>query len=156
MLSHEVIKPPEKRDPCYFRTNIFLAGSIEMGAAEEWQEKAANYLRDNFTWVHTIFNPRRDDWDSSWGENSKELEEQIKWELDYISKCDVVVFYFDPATKSPITLLELGLCLGSGKEVIVICPKGFYRRPNVVITCDRFNIPVYETLEEGLDAILES
>lgn len=155
-MIHEVVKPPQKVEICHFRTNIFLAGSIEQNFAEKWQIRAEKYLEDNYSWCHTIFNPRRDDWDSSWGEDSKELAEQIKWELNYIDKCDIVVFYFDPATKSPITLLELGLCLGSNKEVVVICPKGFYRRPNVVITCRKFNIPVYESLEEGLDEICQN
>lgn len=42
---------------------IFLAGSIEMGKAENWQDKVVRLLKDKEV---IIFNPRRDDWDSSW------------------------------------------------------------------------------------------
>ena len=51
--------------------NIFLAGSIEMGTAENWQERLVRELASEDV---TIFNPRRDDWDSS----SNELIDSIK------------------------------------------------------------------------------
>lgn len=46
-----------KMDKC-----IFLAGSIEMGKAENWQKRIVDELSDK---GYTFFNPRRDDWDSS-------------------------------------------------------------------------------------------
>jgi len=49
--------------------------------------------------------------------------------------------YFDPNTKSPISLLELGLHANSGK-MIVCCPKGFWRKGNVDIVCERYDVPV--------------
>jgi len=59
----KVIKAPNKLifdEP----KSIFLAGSIEMGKAENWQERVTKELKkfDNVV----IFNPRRDDWDSTW------------------------------------------------------------------------------------------
>ena len=44
--------------------SVFLAGSIEMGKAEDWQSETIKALSDleNIE----VFNPRRDDWDSSW------------------------------------------------------------------------------------------
>src|SRR5215475_14557067 len=43
---------------------LFLACRIEMGEAENWQERVARELSNvpNLT----ILNPRRDDWDRSW------------------------------------------------------------------------------------------
>ena len=55
--------------------------------------------------------------------------------------------YFDPETKSPISLLELGLFANSGK-IHVICPEGFWRKGNVDIVCDEYNIPMYKDLLE--------
>lgn len=55
--------------------------------------------------------------------------------------------YFDPNTKSPISLLELGLYATSNK-LHVICPDGFYRKGNIEIVCDKYNIPIYENIEE--------
>ena len=58
----DVIKAPSKAIPKK-KPTIFLAGSIEMGTAENWQEKAERLLENH---SGTILNPRRDDWDSSW------------------------------------------------------------------------------------------
>lgn len=45
---------------------VFLAGSIEMGQAEQWQERVVHALSDAGDLV--ILNPRRDDWGSwRWG-----------------------------------------------------------------------------------------
>jgi len=54
-----------------------------------------------------------------------------------------VLVYFAPGSQSPITLLELGLHAASGK-VTIVCPPGFWRRGNVEIVADKYNIPLYE------------
>jgi len=114
---------------------IFLAGSIENGKAENWQEKLIETLVrfDNIV----ILNPRRKHWSELEKNN---LRFQIAWEQEGIEKSDLVVFYFHPATQSPISLLELGQCLGSHKKVIVYCPPNFFRYTNVEITCERYSI----------------
>lgn len=133
------------------KTSLFLAGSIEMGEAEDWQEKCCNKLSAKYL----IFNPRRKDWNSSWDEKSPELYQQIIWEQIRMSHADIVLFYFDPKTKSPITLLELGQCLATnGKQILVVCPDGYWRKANVVVTCNLADIPVLNTLEEAI-SILE-
>lgn len=42
--------------------NVFLAGSIEMGKAKEWQKEFIEALSDK---PIRFLNPRRNDWDSS-------------------------------------------------------------------------------------------
>jgi hypothetical protein len=137
---------------------IFLAGSIEMGVAENWQQKFARGMEDtNFT----LLNPRRDDWDSSWEQSidNPKFVEQVDWELRMIKGADYVVFYFDPKTLSPITLMELGYMAGlpkskgwyQGREVIVCCPPGFWRKGNVDIMCNMAGIKVVETLDELIE-----
>jgi nucleoside 2-deoxyribosyltransferase-like protein len=116
---------------------IFLAGSIEMGVAEAWQSRVADDMKD---YEVVLLNPRRDDWDSSWVQraDNRQFAQQVNWEQDQMSDSDIVVFYFDPSTKSPITLLELGLTLGHKNQcVIVCCPEGFWRKGNVDIVCSR-------------------
>lgn len=54
--------------------------------------------------------------------------------------------YFDPSTKSPISLLELGLYARAGK-MIVCCPDGFWRKGNVDIVCFRHKIKQVQTLD---------
>lgn len=79
--------------------------------------------------------------------HNPKFKEQVNWELDALSSADIVVFYFDPNTKSPITLMELGLAAASESNVIVCCPDGFWRKGNVEIICDRFDIPLCNTFD---------
>jgi len=64
-----------------------------------------------------------------------------------LEMADTILLYFDPKTKSPISLLELGLFAKSGK-MMVCCPEGFWRKGNVDIVCERYRIPQFESLEE--------
>ena len=128
--------------------NIFLAGSIEMGVAENWQDKVKKLLWNRRV---QILNPRRDDWDSSWvqSKDNSQFRQQVEWELEAQEKADKIIMYFGPKTKSLISLLELGLFAHSGK-MIVICPVGFWRKGNVDIVCERYGIRQVETLEEAI------
>jgi hypothetical protein len=141
-----IYKPPmniAKRDRD--RKSVFLAGSIEMGKAEDWQKKLETILGDC---GYDILNPRRDDWDSSWTQEfeNPQFFQQVTWELNALENADLIIMYFAPDTKSPISLLELGLFAHSGK-IRVVCPQGFWRKGNVDIVCQYYNIPVYETFE---------
>ena len=144
----KVIKPPR-----FIPNNlasVFLAGSIEMGVAENWQSKAEALLSQT---GFVILNPRREDWDSSWEQkiNNEKFFEQVNWELQGIEEAEWIVVYFDGATKSPITLLELGICSQLKPEkTIVICPPEFYRKGNVDIICDRYRIKQKNTLEDAI------
>ena len=48
---------------------------------------------------------------------------------------------------SPISLLEL-VKDSKDKKLMVCCPLGFWRRGNVEVTCDRYGIPLVDTIEE--------
>jgi hypothetical protein len=60
--------------------------------------------------------------------------------------------YFDENTKSPISLLELGLYASSGK-MIVYCPEGFWRKGNVDIVAQRYDITQVNSFNELLIAL---
>ena len=148
-----IIKPPNPIPASTRRVrssmelpSVFLAGSIEMGKAENWQIHVENLLEYTDC---VIFNPRRDDWDSSWVQSvtNPQFTNQVTWELMALEKADVIALYLDPATKSPISLLELGLHAGSGK-LIVCSPEGFYRKGNVDIVCLRYGVPMVENVVE--------
>lgn len=141
-----VIKAPEpfKQDD---RLTLFLGGSIDMGAAELWQDRLAQDLEDYDSIV--ILNPRRDDWDSSWVQDptpGTQFHEQVSWELQHQSDADLIVYYFAADSKAPITLLELGLFGGS--NVLVCCPREFYRYGNVKMVCEAFSIDFVETYDQ--------
>lgn len=124
---------------------IFLAGSIEMGAAENWQEIVANKLMSV-----TILNPRRDDWDSRWvtSINNTQFREQVEWEIMAQEQADIILFHFDPNTKSPITLLELGLFR---KKAVVHCPDGYWKKGNIEVVCHHYNVPMVETIDDMIN-----
>jgi len=82
------------------------------------------------------------------------MRRQINWELDAIERSDLMAFYFAPGTKSPISLLELGL-IARRKQAIVCCPHGFWRKTNVDVICHRFDIQQVHSLEDLVDEIKE-
>lgn len=133
----------EIKAPGKLPKKVFLAGSIEMGKAVNWQTELVEAFKDREDVI--FYNPRRDDWDSSWvqSEDNLQFNEQVNWELNALEDADIVVFYFDPATKSPITLMELGLMAGNpenARKCIVCCPEGFWRKGNVDVLCSKFFI----------------
>jgi nucleoside 2-deoxyribosyltransferase len=142
-------KPPQLIPPKGNQKAIFLAGTIDMGNSEDWQSRVANRLNSNIV----IYNPRRDDWDSTLLQSyeTPQFNQQVNWELNALNKADVIIFNFLPDSKSPITLLELGLYAASGKAV-VCCPDEYYKAGNVHIICERYDIPLYK----DMDCLLKS
>lgn len=146
----KVIKPPYSIAKHHHRKlSIFLAGSIEMGNAEDWQQKVEEYFAGKSE--YTILNPRRDDWDSGWEQKFENAHfyQQVNWELSALEKADSIIMYLCAGTKSPISLLELGLYASSGK-LLICCPDGFWRKGNVEVVAERYGIPLYETMEDLL------
>jgi hypothetical protein len=133
------------------RIKIFLAGSIEMGKAENWQDKIVRELVNESL---QFLNPRRDDWDSSWEQTieNNQFNEQVSWELNGLEEADFIIMYFDPNTKSPISLLELGLYAKCEPEkLVVLCPEGFWRKGNVDIVCEKYDVKQVNDLEELIE-----
>lgn len=131
---------------------IFLAGSIDMGGAPDWQKQVAERLADEDV---LLLNPRRDDWDSSWKQviEDPQFNEQVTWELQGQEDADLIVFYFADDSKSPITLLELGLAVGFDTPAIIFCTDKFYRKGNVDIVADRYGYTVATSMDEFIDLI---
>lgn len=134
------------------RLSVFLAGSIEMGIAVDWQTEVGEAFSEA-GW--NVFNPRRVDWNSSWIQSyeNPQFAQQVRWELDALDLANQIIMYFDPNTKSPISLLELGLYADSGK-LTVVCPDGFWRKGNVDIVCHVYNIPEFESLPELISQLI--
>lgn len=128
-------------------TTLFLAGSIEMGKAEDWQSRVVRELADL---PGVILNPRRDDWDDTWIQsiNHPMFREQVEWELIGLETATLVLVYFAPDTLAPITLLELGKLSSRAETVTVCCPDGFYRKGNVEVVCAWHRIAMVETLSD--------
>ena len=56
---------------------VFLAGSIEMGKADNWQQIVTQSLKDETV---TLLNPRRLNWDDSWmqSRDDKHFRQQVE------------------------------------------------------------------------------
>lgn len=141
--------PPDA--PTYRKYSVFTAGSIEMGAAVQWQKHLATLLSPL---PITVCNPRRGHWDPTVTPEAKDesFRQQVEWELGALEQADVICFFFDVNTKSPVTLLELGLWAASEK-VIVCCDKRYWRAGNVHIVCGRYKVPCVQSFAELAPAI---
>ncbi len=148
-------------------TSIFLAGSIEDGKAHPWHDdfvdlviskvmlKIPNLDKDRLSRI-TFFNPRRIEWNQEIAKS--DLTDQINWELERIlNSVNTVFFYFQAGTISPISLLELGLCLSSPGvvDVVVVCEPGYFRVTNVAVTAELFGVKTFSTLEDGAEKLSE-
>lgn len=139
---------------------VFLGGSIEQGTAADWQQDMICALSNTGA---LIFNPRRRVWDATWvqDETNPEFVEQVNWELDRIDESMIIFMYFQAGTKSPISLLELGMVVmqsvlsEDNMTIVVVCEPGFWRAGNVKIFCERHGVHVLGTLEEGIQAVKE-
>lgn len=151
VMSITVVYPPNEVLYNPNTKTLFLAGSIEMGKAIDWQSKLIEELNWELqqdpsfcTDSHSrlmILNPRRHDWDSSWKQtiDNPSFVEQVEWELSGLERADIIILFLAANTNSPISLLELGLHTKSGK-LLVYCEEGFSRKGNVDIVCKNYDI----------------
>lgn len=146
-----VLKPDNKNVPNPKNPSVFLAGSIDNGVAENWQERLEDELR---LLRVNVYNPRRDNWDSNLVQDisDPEFNHQVNWELDNLEAVDFPFVYFSPTSKAPITLMELG-SLRDRKNVVVCCPKGYWRRGNVQVWCHRQGWDLIDNLDTAIDIL---
>ena len=135
--------------------NIFLGGTIDNGDSFNHQDALICELKKSEA-KHPlcIYNPRRTDWPSS--EDHNEIDKQIKWELSHLERADLIVMNILGDSKSPISLMEIGLFARQNK-LLVFCPKNFYRYNNVRVVCGSYGIPLFETndIEYIKDRVLD-
>ena len=145
-----VVLHPHEDAPADTRgyTSVFLAGTIDMGASEDWQQTAAELFRAK-QGNYLLFNPRQEEWHP---EREGEMDYQVNWELEHLESADYILMNILPGSLSPISLLELGLHARDGK-LLVVCTPGYSRYDNVRITCARYSVPVFPSLEDAVDAI---
>lgn len=141
-----VVTSPQELPARHDRPRIFLGGSIDMGRAVDWQ---AELVRSLDSLDVMILNPRRPDWNPEWKPVAEEPEfrRQVDWELAALESADIIVMYFAPGSQSPVSLLEMGLHARGGK-LILLCPEGFWRKGNVDITAERYDIEQVADMDE--------
>ena len=130
---------------------IFLGGTIDMGSSYDWQQDIINVTKHKNV---CFLNPRRKSWDGSWVQSidNNNFREQVSWELEALEKSDLILMYFAPQSYSPISLLEFGMYARS-KKIIVCCPEGFWRKGNLEIVCDRYDVKLVESKTDLINNI---
>ena len=151
MNKNEIFTPPEKWDDCKCSivggkncpVKIFLAGTIDNGDSTDWQQELIDTISStSLKRPVSIYNPRRERWPSS--DDHREIGRQIEWELHHLEKADKIIMNILADSKSPISLMELGL-FARGGRLAVFCPKTFYRYDNVLAVCKRYGVPLFNT-----------
>ena len=164
MKNHQMLYAPSDvglAKPKGIDTRIFMAGSIDNGNSIDWHSDVFRRICDYDILapiVMQFLNPRREIWDSSMSPtiDNAQFVEQVEWELSGIHSSDFILFYFQPGSVSPISLLECGLITSPEfrGRVIVCCPEGYWRRGNVEITCRYHGVPVVRTIDELVDQVV--
>lgn len=156
-LIQPIMAPSPLPPPRHGQTLIFLAGSAATTSSTPWRTALIHNLSRHFTTPQpiTILNPHRSDWDSTWIESPAfaPFAEQVSWELNAQELADIIAFYFDPDTQAPISLLELGLFVRSGK-CVVCCPERYWKWGHVALVCERWGVEVVGTLAELGEAVV--
>jgi hypothetical protein len=140
-----IVKSPADLPMEDTRLKIFLGGSIDMGNSVNWQANLTAELSDQNI---VLLNPRRDDWNKDWKpiKTDSNFRKQVEWELSALELSDIIIMYFAPNSQSPISLLEFGLYAKTNK-LMVVCPDGFWRKGNVDIVSERYEVKAFESLD---------
>ena len=153
----KIYVPPMSIASSYvYKNRIFLAGSIEMGKAMDWQSYVTSGRLNEKKDV-CFYNPRRKDWDSSWIQKfeNPQFFQQVSWELEALDKATHIIVFLQEGTISPISLLELGLH-AKDENVYVVCQEGFERKGNVDIVCMKYEIPTFGSIDECISHLLKT
>lgn len=108
---------------------VFLGGGITN--CKDWQSDLVQEI-DDLDCI--VYNPRRKSFDLK---DPSQSEIQIKWEHNYLSTSDIVIFYFSSETLCPITLFELGARLMAnqshsyGQSIYIYCEPDYQRKFDV-------------------------
>lgn len=145
-INNLAIDAPSNKKPLDNSFTVFLAGTIDADKGSvDWQHKLINMFKKQYDGEKpiTIYNPRREDWSD---DGSAELKRQIKWEHNHMDDADLIIMNILEDSKSPISLMEIGMYAASEK-LVVFCKSEFYRFDNVEMVCKKYNVPLYKTNE---------
>jgi hypothetical protein len=145
------VTSPQPLPIAHDRARLFLGGSIDMGKATDWQRDMIAALGKERV---AILNPRRPDWNPAWKPEADDpnFRSQVEWELAALDSADIIILYFAPGSQSPVSLLEMGLHVRSGK-LIVFCPDGYWRKGNVDITAQRYGAKQVSSFDDLLSEV---
>jgi hypothetical protein len=134
------------------RIPLFAAGGIS--GCPNWQDDFYTLLNDHLPDNWLFINPRRIGDLAGTGD---EASFQIEWEHKWLSRSQVVSFWFPEETLCPITLLELGkYMIKYSKDIFVGCHPNYARRFDVIkqLDLERPNVKVMDSVQSLTNEIL--
>ena len=138
------------REP--IQSSIFLAGPTPRDAeTKSWRPEALKIL-ENLNYDGTVFVPEDRNQNRSF-----EYDHQVHWEWNALGTSTVIVFWVPRELKKMpafITNVEFGLYISTGK-VLLGAPPNAAKMGYLKTLAERFNVPVYNTLEDLLVQAVE-
>ncbi|GAA3594258.1 nucleoside 2-deoxyribosyltransferase domain-containing protein [Flavivirga amylovorans] len=125
---------------------IFLAGSIDLNLPSNWRKEVIDIIGAKAHFLDpTIINHNE--------LNDSQMKNHIHWELDALHLADKVFLNFLPSSKSPISLIELGMYIKTSK-LVVVCPNEFYQSRYIKTLCNKYKVSVFNSLSIAVNSIL--
>lgn len=148
----QVIRAPARPQQTH-RLSIFLGGTASDTGEPDWRDTLNKGLADQAV---AIFDPKRDDWDSTWREDFSDTRwaDQIQWELDMQDTADIIVVLFHGVTAAPISLAEMGMAARTGK-LIACALDGYCKKGYVEAVCRKFKAPFVRSEDELRRVVME-
>lgn len=148
-----VVVTPDSEVQSAEGVRVFLGGTIDLGNSEDWQTVLIHDLAEHTAADVVVFNPRRSTWFGSPTMCNPEFVKQVSWEMENLERSDIIVMRLLGDSKSPISLMELGIHARGGK-LVVLCDKQFWREGNVAAVCERYGVKRVSSPSELLDEVL--
>ncbi|CAM1372061.1 nucleoside 2-deoxyribosyltransferase domain-containing protein [Tenacibaculum xiamenense] len=121
---------------------VFLAGSMCIDKEDDWRK---NVIK-NFANVFDFIDPTNENHNLL---NDSQMEHHINWELEGLELSDIILMNLLPESKSPISMVELGLYARSNK-LIICCPENFYQYRYIKTLAKKYNVALFTELEKGI------
>lgn len=155
-MTVRVFTPDDPYLPVAGEVRVFLGGTIDLGNSEDWQSRIINDIKSRVS-VDTdvaVFNPRRETWYGKPVTDNHEFVRQVEWEMENLEAADIIVMVLLGSSKSPVSLMELGLHARTS-SVVMYCEDGFWRKGNVDMVCERYGVRQVATYAELLSEVVE-
>lgn len=130
------------------KKRIFLAGSMDVNVTNTWRNSIVNELYNTYD----FFDPTIDNHDNL---TDTQMRNHILWELKALELSDIVLLNLLPESKSPISLIELGMYVKTNK-LIVVCPEEFYTSRYLEELCSYYKVDLYKSLLDFLNDFIRN
>lgn len=133
--------------------SIFLAGPTPRNNnVKDWRIDVIEELK-NKNFVGTIIVPTFEDKI----DNNFAYEKQIEWELEYLEKSDLILFWIPRNLKTLpgfTTNIEFGFWLGKNpKKIIVGIPEYAEKCDYIIYMCKKYKIPLYNSIKDIIEGV---